>query len=109
MVNDLVFGKHTGRLLRPPSRNNGRKSYDAHAGGGRQVQSGGQRTVRVSVLCEKGDLIVQAIMAISQYGDPRRPEPIMTERSRLTVRSEGFSSTSLQSLHGVPFSASACP
>lgn len=35
------------------------------AGVGRQVQSGGRRTVRVSVLHEKGDLIAQAVTRIS--------------------------------------------
>ena len=36
------------------------------AGVGRQVQSGGQRTVKVSVLHEKGDLIAQAVTQISK-------------------------------------------
>ncbi len=36
------------------------------AGVGRQVQSGGQRTVKVSVLYEKGDLIAQAVTQISK-------------------------------------------
>ena len=35
------------------------------AGVGRQVQSGGQRTVKVSVLHEKGDVIAQAVSRIS--------------------------------------------
>jgi len=35
------------------------------AGVGRQVQSGGQRTVKVSVLHEKGDVIAQAVSCIS--------------------------------------------
>ena len=35
------------------------------AGVGRQVQSGGQRTVKVSVLHEKGDVIAQAVRRIS--------------------------------------------
>lgn len=35
------------------------------SGVGRQVQSGGQRTVKVSILHEKGDIIAQAIAAIS--------------------------------------------
>lgn len=35
------------------------------SGVGRQVQSGGQRTVKVSILHEKGDLIAQAIRQIS--------------------------------------------
>ncbi|MDB6135083.1 MAG: transposase [Verrucomicrobiales bacterium] len=35
------------------------------SGFGRQVQSGGQRTVKVSILHEKGDIIAQAIAAIS--------------------------------------------
>jgi hypothetical protein len=35
------------------------------AGVGRQVQSGGRRTVRVSVLHEKGDIIAQAVTQIS--------------------------------------------
>ncbi len=35
------------------------------SGVGRQVQSGGQRTVKVSVLHEKGDLIAQAVTRIS--------------------------------------------
>lgn len=36
------------------------------AGVGRQVQSGGQRTVKVSVLHEKGDVIAQAVTRISK-------------------------------------------
>ena len=36
------------------------------SGVGRQVQSGGQRTVKVSVLHEKGDLIAQAVTQISK-------------------------------------------
>ena len=36
------------------------------AGVGRQVQSGGQRTVKVSVLHEKGDLIAQAFTRINR-------------------------------------------
>lgn len=36
------------------------------AGVGRQIQSGGQRTVKVSVLHEKGDLIAQAVTQISK-------------------------------------------
>lgn len=35
------------------------------SGVGRQVQSGGQRTIKVSILHEKGDLLAQAIRAIS--------------------------------------------
>ncbi|GAA5484862.1 hypothetical protein Hsar01_04115 [Haloferula sargassicola] len=35
------------------------------SGVGRQVRSGGQRTVKVSVLHEKGDLIAQAVTRIS--------------------------------------------
>jgi len=35
------------------------------AGVGRQVQSGGRRAVKVSVLHEKGDLIAQAVTRIS--------------------------------------------
>jgi hypothetical protein len=35
------------------------------AGVGRQVQSGGQRTVKVSILHEKGDLIAQAVTQIT--------------------------------------------
>jgi hypothetical protein len=35
------------------------------SGVGRQIQSGGRRTVRVSVLHEKGDLIAQAVTRIS--------------------------------------------
>ena len=34
------------------------------AGVGRQVQSGGQRTVKVSILHEKGDLIAHAVTQI---------------------------------------------
>jgi hypothetical protein len=36
------------------------------AGVGRQVQSGGQRTVKVSVLHEKGELIATAVTQISK-------------------------------------------
>ena len=36
------------------------------AGVGRQVQSGGQRTVKVSILHEKGDLIAQIVTQISK-------------------------------------------
>ena len=36
------------------------------SGVGRQVQSGGQRTVKVSVLHEKGDIIAQAVTQISK-------------------------------------------
>lgn len=36
------------------------------AGVGQQVQSGGQRTVKVSVVHEKGDLIAQAVTQISK-------------------------------------------
>ncbi len=36
------------------------------AGVGRQVQSGGQRTVKVSILHERGDLITQAVTLISK-------------------------------------------
>jgi len=36
------------------------------SGVGRQVQSGGQRTVKVSVLHEKGDVIAQAVTQISK-------------------------------------------
>ena len=35
------------------------------SGVGRQVQSGGQRSVRVSILHEKGDVVARAIAAIS--------------------------------------------
>ena len=36
------------------------------AGVGRQVQSGGQRTVKVSILHEKGDVIAKAVSQISK-------------------------------------------
>ena len=36
------------------------------AGVGRQVQSGGQRTVKVSILYEKGDFITRAVTQISK-------------------------------------------
>lgn len=36
------------------------------SGVGRQIQSGGQRTVRVSILHEKGDLIAHAVTLISK-------------------------------------------
>ena len=36
------------------------------AGVGRQVQSGGQRTVKVSILHEKGDVIAKAVTQISK-------------------------------------------
>ena len=49
----------------------------------RQVQSGGQRTVRVSVLHEKGDLIAHAVTAISN--ELRRIHSI-TERWSTTQR-----------------------
>ena len=35
------------------------------SGVGRQIQSGGRRTVKVSVLHEKGDLIAQAVTRVS--------------------------------------------
>jgi hypothetical protein len=43
----------------------------------RQVQSGGQRTVRVSLLHEKGDLIAQAVTLISKQLQQMR---LITER-----------------------------
>jgi hypothetical protein len=36
------------------------------AGVGRQIQSGGQRTVKVRILHEKGDVIAQAVTRISK-------------------------------------------
>ena len=35
------------------------------SGVGRQVQSGGQRTIRISILHEKGEVVARAIRAIS--------------------------------------------
>ena len=36
------------------------------SGVGRQVQSGGQRTIRISILHEKGEVVARAIRAISR-------------------------------------------
>ena len=49
---------------RAPPRSHSHPTH-AHGGVGRQVQSGGQRTVKVSVLHEKGDPIAQAVTQIS--------------------------------------------
>lgn len=50
---------------------------------GRQVQSGGQRTVKVSVLHERGDLTAQAVTLISRELQDIR---VITERWSVTQR-----------------------
>ncbi|HXS29990.1 MAG TPA: hypothetical protein VN755_04065 [Steroidobacteraceae bacterium] len=52
-------------------------------GVGRQVQSGGQRTVRVSLLHEKGDRIARAVTLISRQLQHMR---LITERWSATQR-----------------------
>ena len=56
------------------------------AGVGRQIQSGGRRTVNVSVLHEKGDLIAQAVSRISNELHHIRAVSAQQNTSRIFAR-----------------------